>query len=59
MKSSTQDQMEGTFHQMKGKIKEIAGELTDNPKLKAAGTYEKMSGIVQEKIGQVKKGLRK
>jgi uncharacterized protein YjbJ (UPF0337 family) len=59
MKSSTRDQMEGTFHQMKGKIKEIAGELTDNPKLKAAGTYEKISGIVQEKIGQVKKGLRK
>ena len=57
MRSSTQDQMEGTFHQMKGRIKEIAGELTDNPKLKAAGTYEKMSGIVQEKIGQVKKGL--
>ena len=57
MRSSTQDQMEGTFHQMKGRIKEIAGELTDNPKLKAAGAYEKMSGIVQERIGQVKKGL--
>ena len=59
MKSSTQEQMEGTFHQMKGKLKEIAVKLTDNPKLKAAGTYEKMSGIVQEKIGQVKKGLGK
>ncbi len=59
MKSSTKDKVKGTFHQMKGKLKEIAGELTDNPKLKAAGTYEKMSGIVQEKIGQVKKGLRK
>jgi len=59
MKSSTNDQMEGTFHQMKGKIKEIVGELTDNPKLKAAGTYEKLSGVVQEKIGQIKKGLRK
>jgi uncharacterized protein YjbJ (UPF0337 family) len=44
---------------MKGKVKEIAGELTNNPKLKAAGTYERMSGIVQEKIGQVKQGLRK
>ena len=51
--------MEGTFHQMKGKLKEIAGKLTDNPKLKAAGTYERMSGMVQEKIGQVKKGLGK
>ena len=57
MRSSTQDQMEGTFHQMKGRIKEIAGELTDNPRLRAAGAYEKMSGIVQERIGQVKKDL--
>ena len=57
MKSSTQEQMEGTFHQMKGKLKEIAAKINDNPKLNAAGTYEKMSGIVQEKIGQVKKGL--
>ena len=49
--------MEGTFHRMKGRLKEIAGELSDNPKLAAAGTYEKISGIVQEKIGRVKKGL--
>ena len=59
MKSSTREQMECTFHQMKGKLKEIAGKLTDNRKLKAAGTYEKMSGIVQEKIGHVKKVLGK
>ena len=59
MKSSTKDQAEGTFHQIKGKIKEIAGELSDNPKLEAAGTYEKISGKVQKKIGQVKKGLGK
>jgi uncharacterized protein YjbJ (UPF0337 family) len=57
MKSSVQDQAAGTFHQMKGRIKEIAGELTDNPKLEAAGTYEKIAGKVQEKIGKVKKGL--
>jgi uncharacterized protein YjbJ (UPF0337 family) len=57
MKSSTQDQMEGTFHQVKGKIKEIAGELSDNPKLEAEGSGEKIAGKVQEKIGQVKKVL--
>ena len=59
MKSSMKDQVSGTFHQMKGKLKEIAGALSDNPKLKAAGTYEKIGGQVQEKIGQVKKGLGK
>jgi len=26
MKSSTQDKVEGTFHQVKGKVKEVAGE---------------------------------
>ena len=59
MTSGARDQVEGTFHRMKGRLKEIAGELSDNPKLAAAGTYEKISGIVQGKIGQVKKGLGK
>ena len=57
MKSSTQDQAEGTFHQVKGKLKEIAGELSDNPDLEAEGTGEKIAGKVQEKIGQIKKVL--
>jgi uncharacterized protein YjbJ (UPF0337 family) len=59
MKSSTKDQAEGTFHQIKGKIKEVGGELSDNPKLKAEGTVEKIAGEVQEKIGQVKKVMGK
>ena len=59
MKSSTKDYVGGTFHQMKGRLKEISGKLSDNPKLEAAGTYEKISGIVREKISQVKKDLGK
>lgn len=55
MKSSTKDQAKGKFHQMKGKIKEVAGDLTDNPKLEAEGAGEKIAGKVQEKMGQVKK----
>jgi uncharacterized protein YjbJ (UPF0337 family) len=55
MNSSTQDQMEGKFLKIKGKVKEIAGELSDNPRLEAEGAGEKIAGIVQEKIGQVKK----
>jgi len=57
MKSSTKDQTEGTYHKMKGKIKEVAGELSDNPKLEAEGIGEKIAGKVQKKIGQVKKVL--
>lgn len=59
MKSSTKNQAEGMFHKVKEKIKEIAGDLNDNPKLEAEGTGEKIAGKVQEKIGQVKKVLGK
>ena len=59
MKSSRQDQTEGMFHKAKGRVKEVAGELSDNPKLEAEGIVEKMAGTVQEKIGQVKKVVGK
>jgi len=57
MKSSTKDNAEGKFHQMKGAVKEAAGDLTDNPKLKTEGINEKLDGKIQEKVGQVKKVL--
>lgn len=57
MKSSTKNQMEGKFHRLNGRLKEIAGELSDNPKLEAKGTYEKIAGKIQERIGQVEKAL--
>jgi len=57
MKSSMKDKVKGTFHEAKGKVKEMAGKITDNPKLEAKGKVEKIAGKVQEKIGQVKKVL--
>jgi len=57
MKSSMKDKVKGTFHQAKGKVREMAGEITDNPELKAKGKAEKIAGKAQEKIGQVKKVL--
>ena len=59
MKSSIRDKAEGTFHEVKGKVKEVSGKLSDNPMLEAEGTDEKIAGKVQEKIGQVKKVLGK
>jgi len=59
MKSSTKDKAEGTFHEVKGKVKEIAGKLSGKPKLEAEGKDEKIAGAVQDKIGQVKKVVGK
>ena len=57
MKSSMQDKVKGTFHEAKGKVREMAGKITDNPKLEAKGKVEKIAGKAQERIGQVKKVL--
>ncbi len=59
MKSSFTDNVEGTFHEVKGKVKKVAGKISDNPKLEAQGIGEEIAGAVQIKIGQAKKFLGK
>jgi uncharacterized protein YjbJ (UPF0337 family) len=55
MKSSTTDNVEGKMHQVKGKVKEVAGKITNDPDLEAEGKGEVLAGKVQEKIGELKK----
>ena len=59
MKSSTQDEAEGKWHKVKGKIKEIAGKVSMHPDLEAEGKRESRTGKVQEKIGEIKKVVGK
>ena len=44
MNPSTNDQVEGTFHEVKGKIKEKAGQMTNNPDLESEGQVENLGG---------------
>jgi uncharacterized protein YjbJ (UPF0337 family) len=48
MKSSIRDKAEGTLHEVKGKVKEVTGKITDNPKLEAEGKAEKIAGSWKE-----------
>jgi len=59
MKPSTTDQAEGKLHEVKGKLKEAAGRITNNPDLADEGTAEKVAGKVQSKVGQIEKVLGK
>ena len=45
MKPSTNDQIKGNLHELKGKVKEKAGKLTNNPNLAAEGQDENFAGI--------------
>jgi uncharacterized protein YjbJ (UPF0337 family) len=57
MKPSSKDQMQGAFHEAKGKVKEKAGQVANNPDLEAEGQAEKIDGKIQKKVGQVEKVL--
>ncbi len=52
-----EDVARGTGKQVKGKIKEAAGVLTDNKRWQAEGKLEKTEGKAQEKIGNLKRDL--
>jgi len=59
MKPGSQDQVEGELHKVKGKAKQVAGQLTNDPDLEAEGETEEIAGTIQTKIGLVKKVLGK
>lgn len=59
MKPSTENEVVGTVHELKGKIKETVGRVTNDPKLEGEGIGEQIGGKVQKKIGQVQKVIEK
>jgi uncharacterized protein YjbJ (UPF0337 family) len=56
-KPSTKDQLEGNLHDLKGKVKQKAGQIVNDPNLEAEGEAEKIAGKIQKKIGEVEKVL--
>ncbi len=59
MKPSSKNVIEGNLHELKGKVKEKAGQITNNPELEAEGQDEKIAGKVQKKVGQIEKVFEK
>jgi uncharacterized protein YjbJ (UPF0337 family) len=59
MSPSSKDQIEGKFHEIKGKVKEKAGQATNNPDLETEGAAENLGGKLQKKIGQVEQIFEK
>jgi len=59
MTQSTNDQIEGKLHEVKGGLKETLGQVTNSPKLEAEGTNEKLAGKVQKKVGEIEEVLEK
>ena len=52
------DRVEGAAKNMGGKIKEAAGNVTGDEKLKAEGKADQVAGKVQNAVGGIKDSLR-
>lgn len=52
------DRIEGAAKNIGGKIKEAAGKLTGDEKLKAEGRADQVVGKVQNAVGGIKDTLR-
>ena len=59
MDNSTKDQVEGKFHEVKGKVKEKVGQVTNDPNLKSEGQGERLAGKIQKKVGEIEKVFEK
>jgi uncharacterized protein YjbJ (UPF0337 family) len=59
MDPSTQHQVDGAIDELKGKVKEMAGQLTNNPDLEQKGQTQALSGKIQQKAGQIEKVFEK
>ena len=54
----SEDRIEGAGEGLKGKVKEAAGKLTDNPSTQASGQLDQVKGKVQDAYGQGQEKLQ-
>ena len=59
MKPSTENAIAGKVHEVKGKIKEKVGQLTNDSDLEGEGIVENITGKLQKNIGSVEKVIEK
>lgn len=48
------NQSRGVFNQLKGKAKQVVGDITDDHSMHASGTKDKLKGKLQESYGNLK-----
>lgn len=53
------DEVTGNWKQLKGKVKEKWGKLTDDDLLAVEGKHEQLAGLIQEKYGYEKEQAQK
>jgi len=56
---ATQEQLKGNWNQLKGKIKQRWGQLTDDELSEVEGNYDQLVGLVQQKTGEARQQIER
>jgi uncharacterized protein YjbJ (UPF0337 family) len=59
MKTSTEDKIKGSCHEVRGAIKEEVGKVTNNCCTEAKGKIEKNAGKLQHNLGVAEEATEK
>jgi len=52
MTTATRQKWEGRWEQLKGRVKQLWGQVTDNDLKEAEGDYERLVGLIKERTGE-------
>jgi len=56
---STQEQLMGNWNQLKGKVKQRWGQLTDDELTHVEGNFDQLVGLVQQKTGETRQAIER
>lgn len=59
MKDATCQKWEGRWDQLKGRVREVWGELTNDDLDRLQGDYEQVVGLIKERTGQTREQIEK
>lgn len=59
MKDPTCQKWEGRWEQLKGKARQLWGQLTDDELDRVQGEYEQLVGLIHERTGQTREEIER
>jgi uncharacterized protein YjbJ (UPF0337 family) len=57
MATGTEQKWQGRWEQLKGRVKSLWGNITDDELTQAEGDYERLLGVLHEKTGKTREQI--
>lgn len=57
MTNTTRQKWEGRWDQLKGRVKEFWGQVTDDDLAEAEGNFDRLVGLIEERTGERREAI--